>query len=130
MGDGISQWVSFVLPTTTQAMAEKVDHIPPAKDSRDIGIVDQDFVSPQPRTNPLARIARILGLAAVMFLGIRTVLPPGSVYSSISQVGRAAGCGGHRKLIHDAKQRLPSHYALPSGDRIPSVALGESISLL
>ncbi|CAE6375760.1 unnamed protein product, partial [Rhizoctonia solani] len=59
-------------------------------------------------------------VAAIMLLGIRAVLPSGSV----SRLGRAAGCGSHRKLVHDSKLKLPSHYTLPSGDQIPSVALG------
>ncbi|KAF8752144.1 reductase [Rhizoctonia solani] len=60
-----------------------------------------------------------VGVAAIMLLGIRAVLPSGSV----SRLGRAAGCGSHRKLVHDSNS-LPSHYTLPSGDQIPSVALG------
>ncbi|CAE6440105.1 unnamed protein product [Rhizoctonia solani] len=55
-----------------------------------------------------------------MLLGIRAVLPS----SNFSRLGRAAGCGGHRKLVNDAKLKLPAHYSLPSGDQIPSVALG------
>ncbi|KAG9079909.1 hypothetical protein FRC06_007330, partial [Ceratobasidium sp. 370] len=36
----------------------------------------------------------------------------------------AAEYGGVRKIVQDAKMRLPSHFTLPSGDQIPSVALG------
>ncbi|KAG9093430.1 hypothetical protein FRC07_011467, partial [Ceratobasidium sp. 392] len=32
--------------------------------------------------------------------------------------------GGIGKVVHGAKAKLPSHYTLPSGDAIPSVALG------
>ncbi|KAJ1301120.1 hypothetical protein OPQ81_003533 [Rhizoctonia solani] len=96
-------------------MAEKVDHIPPTQEVTDFP-PSQKIV----KKNPLARAARILGVAAIMLLGIRAVLPP----SGICYLGRAAGCGSHRKLVHDAKLKLPSHYTLPSGDQIPSVALG------
>ncbi|CAE6462321.1 unnamed protein product [Rhizoctonia solani] len=94
-------------------MAEKVNHIPRSQEV-------YDFVPQQNKTSSLARAARILGVAAMMLLGIRAVLPSGS----ISHLGRAAGCGSHRKLVHDTKLKLPSHYTLPSGDQIPSVALG------
>ncbi|KAH7337609.1 NADP-dependent oxidoreductase domain-containing protein [Rhizoctonia solani] len=96
-------------------MAEKVDHLPHSKEVLKL-VPSNNKVKP----NSLVRAARILGAAAIMLLGIRAVLPSGS----ISHLGRAAGCGSHRKLVHDAKLRLPSHYTLPSGDQIPSVALG------
>ncbi|CUA68644.1 hypothetical protein RSOLAG22IIIB_08018 [Rhizoctonia solani] len=95
-------------------MAEKVDHIAQSQQA-------PKFAPPsESKPKTLARAARIFGVAAIMLLGIRAVLPAGS----ISHLSRAAGCGSHRKLVHDAKLRLPSHYALPSGDQIPSVALG------
>ncbi|CAE7150333.1 unnamed protein product [Rhizoctonia solani] len=105
------QFTVHFVPT----MTEKVDHTPSSQGAL-------EFVPSQPKvkSNSLARAARILGVAAIMLLGIRTVLPSGS----ISRLGRAAGCGSHRKLVHDAKLRLPSHYTLASGDQIPSVALG------
>ncbi|CAE6365076.1 unnamed protein product [Rhizoctonia solani] len=96
-------------------MAEKADYI----------ILSQEpyhSAPPQNRQKPssIARAARILGVAAIMLIGIRAVLPSGN----FSHLGRAAGCGSHRKLVHDAKLKLPTHYSLPSGDQIPSVALG------
>ncbi|CAE6511350.1 unnamed protein product [Rhizoctonia solani] len=95
-------------------MAEKVDHLSHSQAPKSAPSHSE------PKQNTLARAARIFGVAAIMLLGIRAVLPSGS----ISHIGRAAGCGSHRKLVHDAKLSLPSHYALPSGDQIPSVALG------
>ncbi|KAF8691877.1 reductase, partial [Rhizoctonia solani] len=104
--------LSIILVTT---MAEKVDYIPLSQ-----GLRAPALPQNKTKTSPLVRAARILGVAAIMLLGIRAVLPSGSV----SRLGRAAGCGSHRKLVHDSKLKLPSHYTLPSGDQIPSVALG------
>ncbi|ELU36490.1 aldo-keto reductase [Rhizoctonia solani AG-1 IA] len=104
--------LSIILVTT---MAEKVDYIPLSQELHAPALPQNKI-----KTSSLVRAARILGVAAIMLLGIRAVSPSGSV----SRLGRAAGCGSHRKLVHDSKFRLPSHYTLPSGDQIPSVALG------
>ncbi|CAE6488232.1 unnamed protein product [Rhizoctonia solani] len=100
-------------------MAEKVHHIAYHQEAPELALPNN-----KNKPNSLARAARILGVTAIMLLGIRAVLPSGS----ISHLSRAAGCGSHRKLVHDAKLRLPSHYTLPSGDQIPSVALGAAIA--
>ncbi|CAE6370994.1 unnamed protein product [Rhizoctonia solani] len=99
-------------------MSEKVDYIPLSHETH-------NYVPPQTKekTNSLARVARILGVAAITLLGVHAVFPS----SDFSHLGRAAGCGGHRKLIHDSKLKLPAHYSLPSGDKIPSVAFGATI---
>ncbi|KAG9081805.1 hypothetical protein FS749_007377 [Ceratobasidium sp. UAMH 11750] len=54
-----------------------------------------------------------------MFIGLRSLVP-----RRIGCCFPATDYGGVRKIVEDAKMRLPSHFTLPSGDQIPSVALG------
>jgi hypothetical protein len=96
-------------------MAEKVDYIPFSQEHHSVSLPQN-----RAKSSLLTRVVRISAVAAIMLLGIRAVLPS----SNFSRLGRAAGCGGHRKLVNDAKLKLPAHYSLPSGDQIPSVALG------
>ncbi|KAJ7162959.1 NADP-dependent oxidoreductase domain-containing protein [Mycena filopes] len=61
------------------------------------------------RSRPVAlKILAFLALLSMFFAGIRW------------HVARTAGCMGGRRGLAS----LPSHYTLPSGDKIPSIALG------
>ncbi|KAF8607340.1 hypothetical protein BDV93DRAFT_603951 [Ceratobasidium sp. AG-I] len=105
-------------------MAGKVNHNYTALPTQDADFTDnQEVVEPQPKAKPLFTTARILCLAAVMLLGIKAI-SSSSLVRPTCRMARNSAHGGNRKLVRDAKFRLPSHYTLPSGDRIPSVALG------
>ncbi|RDB14678.1 Glycerol 2-dehydrogenase (NADP(+)) [Hypsizygus marmoreus] len=59
-------------------------------------------------------LAAIIILCTLMYYGLRHV----------SRSGLASAFYGCSKGLHRAAGQLPTHYTLPSGDRIPSVALG------
>ncbi|CCO31005.1 hypothetical protein BN14_05039 [Rhizoctonia solani AG-1 IB] len=96
-------------------MAEKANYIPISHEA-------YTLVPPRPEEKncTLARAARAFGFTAIALFSVHMVLS--SV--NFSHLGRTTGCGGHGRLIHDAKLKLPAYYSLPSGDRIPSVAFG------
>lgn len=84
----------------------------------------QTFKSRLSRFGPSSRTKSVLfsivATTAVMYalyLGSRSLL--GSLPRF--RHGARPGCGLHR---HRNLTALPSHYTLPSGDKIPSVALG------
>lgn len=84
---------------------------------QDDGDEEQQFGVTRAHNRHKRLLFHILAVAAVMYvsyLGIRAV-----ARSSKVRMGRPCH-GGHRNL-----SSLPSHYTLPSGDKIPSVALGE-----
>ncbi|KAG8721763.1 hypothetical protein FRC08_010395 [Ceratobasidium sp. 394] len=91
-------------------MAE-VDHILPTKQPQP-GVQAPTFNKAPSRK----RILQVFCVAVVMFIGLRSLVP--------RRIVCRADTGGVRKIVQDAKMRLPSHFTLPSGDRIPSVALG------
>jgi hypothetical protein len=81
---------------------------------------------PQARQTKTYRsiLARILVVFSIMYLASSGV-------HSISRIGGRWGawCGsgaGHRALSTSRGVQLPTHYTLPSGDKIPSVALGKA----
>ena len=101
--------------------------------------VKGDFASPaysaahadvEAQRKPSASWKRLLtltlyafGLFQLSYLGTRYYL---NATHAPAHGGRKLGApcrGAHRNASHVAS--LPTHYILPSGDRIPSVALGE-----
>ncbi|OJT03862.1 hypothetical protein TRAPUB_5453 [Trametes pubescens] len=85
--------------------------------SQDDGDEEQQFdVAPRVQNRHKRLLFHILAVAAVMyvsFLGVRAI-------SRSSKMRMGKPChGAHRNL-----SSLPSHYTLPSGHKIPSVALG------
>ncbi|TDL19680.1 hypothetical protein BD410DRAFT_791805 [Rickenella mellea] len=71
----------------------------------------------RPRQNIFVRLLCVMALGYVTFTGLRT-LSSSKLWSGI----RKPCHGIQRNFTKGAN--LPSHYTLPSGDRIPSVALG------
>ena len=67
---------------------------------------------------------RVLVLLAIIYLGYRGLKP--FVASSSSKSLRPCHSG---ELQREKLTSLPSHFTLPSGDKIPSVALGASPGL-
>jgi hypothetical protein len=110
--------ISTGLVTTVTTMAEKANYIPISHEA-------YTLVPPRPEEKKctLARAARAFGFTAIALFSVHMVLS--SV--NFSHLGRTTGCGGHGRLIHDAKLKLPAYYSLPSGDRIPSVAFGTTL---
>ena len=77
----------------------------------------QEELSSNIRKTHLKQILfRVLALAAIMFVAIQGIR---SWAKSSARFSHKPCHGLHRNL-----SSLPSHYTLPSGDRIPSVALG------
>ena len=75
------------------------------------------------RRSALAK--NLLGLVVGLFLGLLVVSRTGFIHWVRFDSNRASGrsCSHHR-LGHPDAAHLPTHYTLPSGDKIPSVALG------
>lgn len=87
-------------------------------------LVDEDDPHTRKRRSIKSTLVRVLGVLAIMyaaFAGLRAL-------SRTKFAGRIwESCGGgpmHRNMSMEAGAKLPSHYVLPSGDRIPAVALG------
>lgn len=63
-----------------------------------------------------AKLARIAAVMALAYVGVRFFARTATKLRAPS----APGCHGSQRNLSS----LPSHYALPSGDKIPAVALG------
>lgn len=73
------------------------------------------------------RLIIVFGAMYITIVGLRTVKNTGSLLplSSWSSCrGKILGSGSHRNF-----GTLPTHYILPSGDRIPSIALGAAVTI-
>lgn len=90
--------------------------------SQDDGDEEQQFgVAPRVQNRHKRLLFHILAVAAVMyvsFLGVRAI-------SRSSKMRMGKPC----HAVHRNLSSLPSHYTLPSGHKIPSVALGEYITM-
>ena len=68
------------------------------------------------------RLIGILGISAMVYLALTALRNTG--FPAFKRILAAPCRGGNRTF--GTGQGLPSHYTLPSGDKIPSVALGKS----
>ena len=77
------------------------------------------------KLNAKRKFIGVLGIVAVMYLAFTTLRSSG-LASSFKRI-LSVPCAGSATRHHanfSTGQGLPSHYTLPSGDKIPSVALG------
>ncbi|KAG8726408.1 hypothetical protein FRC12_023429, partial [Ceratobasidium sp. 428] len=101
-------------------MAHKTNHTPSVEQQPLQPALQHSTPNPAFRRRRILQVTCFAAVALVVLRGIfvhsapdRFVCPyPPEEY------------GGVGKVVQDAKMKLPSHYTLPSGDRIPSVALG------
>jgi hypothetical protein len=107
-------------------MTGKVDHTPSALEEQPQLQETPAIGKLRPKTI-LRRAGQVFCIAAIMFVVTRSLFAPKSANYICRFPGHAVN-GSFRTLTQDAKTRLPSHYTLPSGDRIPSVALGKHTS--
>lgn len=67
----------------------------------------------------------LVAFAVMYFVGYGTQ----RLISSLGKMTGGMGCHGLNRTL-TTKSKLPSHYTLPSGDKIPSVALGMTCAQL
>ncbi|KAG8714117.1 hypothetical protein FRC09_017987 [Ceratobasidium sp. 395] len=101
-------------------MTEKLDHIPSTE--KQPQLVIQQVHIPD-RACLKRKVLQVFGFGAIMFVTLRGLFIEGGS-RRIACNHPTMGYGGVRKVVHAAKTRLPAHYTLPSGDQIPSIALG------